>query len=143
MKHCPMTKATSSVAGGVKKKQVDGDYKKRRKPVPSEATLAKREAAKEKALAAREKAAAARALAKTAAATNTAKPNPKPKLKPKPKPQPAKNDNSIPPPPPCRPGWRMVWKSKDYVQHGNRIVQKKMMRPEQGRKGGHWLKVKA
>jgi hypothetical protein len=117
MQHYPMTKAKASVASGVKKKHVDGDYKKRRKPVPSEATLAKRSAAKGKALAEREKAVAARALAKTAAATNTAKP--KPKSKPK---------------------WEMVWMSKDYVQIGKRIVQKKMMRREQGRKCGHWLK---
>jgi hypothetical protein len=115
-----MTKANASVASGVKKKHVDGDYKKRRKPVPSEATLAKRSAAKEKAVAAREKAAAARALAKTAAATDTVKPKPKPKPKPK---------------------WEMVWRSYDYVQFGKRILQKKMMRPEQGRKSGHWLKL--
>ena len=107
MQHYPMTKAKASVAAGVKKKHVDGNYKKRRKPVPSEATLAKRSAAKEKALSAREKAVAA----------NTAKP--KPKSKPK---------------------WEMVWMPKDYVQIGKRILHKKMMRREQGRQGGHWLK---
>jgi hypothetical protein len=138
-----MTKAKAPVSAGVKK-QVDGDYKKRRKPVPSEATLAKRSAAKEKAVAAREKAAAARALAKTAAATNTTKPKPKPKTKPKTKPQPVKNHKSIPAQPRCyQSGYRMVWRSFDYLQRpGGRIIHKKMMRAEQGRVKGHWLKEK-
>jgi hypothetical protein len=140
-RQCPMTKANAPAAGGVKKKKVDGDYRKRRKPAPSEATLAKRSAAKEKALAARDKAAAVRALAKTAAATKIAKAKPKPK--PKTKPMPVKNHHGRPSPPSCRRGWKMVWMSKDYIrQRGGRIVHKKMMRHEQGRQNGHWLMVK-
>jgi hypothetical protein len=128
-----------AAASGVKKKQINGDYKKRRKPVPSEAVLAKRSAAKERALAAKEKAAAARALAKTNSAT---KPKPKPKPKTKPRPLSAKKYNGIPAPPRCSPGFVMVWRDKSYIQIGNRIVQAKMMSRQQGRVNGHWLKQK-
>jgi hypothetical protein len=120
-----MTKAKSPASGGVKKKKVDGDYKKRRKSVPSEATLAKRSAAKEKALAAREKQ------------------KPKPKANAKPQPLPVKGgDGSTAPS--CEPGFKMVWTSKDCAVSGcgYRIMHKKMMRYEQGRVRGHWLKLK-
>ena len=87
MRQRPMTKAKGPAAGGVKKKQVDGDYKKRRKPVPS------------KALATGEKAAAATALATTAAVTKITKPKPKP----------VKECDGRPTPPICKRGFRMVW----------------------------------
>ncbi len=127
MRQRPMTKAKGPAAGGVKKKQVDGDYKKRRKPVPS------------KALATGEKAAAATALATTAAVTNITKPKPKP----------VKGCDGRPTPPSCKRGFRMVWMSKDYVQRrGGGYQQKKktaMMRREQGRQNaienGHWIMI--
>ncbi len=124
-----MTKAKGPAAGGVKKKQVNGDYKKRRKSAPSEATLAKRSADKEKTRAAREKAAA----------------GPRPKPKPSTKPQHVKNYHPEGgASPSCEPGWKMVWMNKSYRVSacGYRTVQMKMMRFEKGRKNGHWLKLK-
>ncbi len=117
-----MTKAKRPAAGGVKKKQVDGDYKKRRKPVPS------------KALAARDKAAAATDLAETAAVTNDAKPKPKP----------AKKYDGRPTPPSCKRGFRMVWMSKNCLQlRGGGFAVSAMMRHEQGRQNGHWVMIKS
>ena len=88
MRQRPMTEAKGPAAGGVKKKQVDGDYKKRRKPVPS------------KAPATGEKAAAATALATTAAVTKITKPKPKP----------VKEYGGRPMPPSCKRGFMMVWR---------------------------------
>ena len=117
-----MSKAQGPAAGGVKKKQVDGDYKKRRKPVPS------------KALATGEKAAAATALATTAAVTNISKPKPKP----------VKECDGRPTPPSCKRGFRMVWMSKDCVQRrGGGYAKAAMMRREQGRQNGHWIMIKS
>jgi len=123
LRQCSMTKSKGPAAGGVKKKQVDGDYKKRRKPARSTA--------------ARDKAAAATDLAKTAAAANVTKPKPKP----------AKKFDDRPAPPKCKRGFRMVWVSKDIKQmRGGGIGAKAMaamMRREQGRQEGlHWVMIK-
>jgi hypothetical protein len=111
----PMTKAKRPASGGVKKKQVDGDYKKRRrKPVPS------------KALATGEKAAAATALATTAAVTNITKPKPKP----------VKKCDGRPTPPSCKRGFRMVWRAPVAAmmrrEHGRQNV-----------KNGRWIMIKS
>lgn len=110
-----MTKAKGSASGGVKKKQVDGDYKKRRrKPVPS------------KALATGEKAAAATALATTAAVTNITKPKRKP----------VKECDGRPAPPSCKRGFRMVWRVP---------VTAMMRREQgrQNVKNGRWVMIKS
>ena len=111
----PMTKAKRPASGGVKKKQVDGDYKKRRrKPVPS------------KALATGEKAAAATALATTAAVTNITKPKRKP----------VKECDGRPTPPSCKRGFRMVWRVPMTA-----MMRREQGR--QNVKNGRWIMIKS
>jgi hypothetical protein len=122
LRQCPMTKAKGPSAGGVKKKQVDGDYKKRRKPVPSNA------------LASKDKAAATTDLVETAAVTNDTKP----------KSEPVKKHDGRPTTPSCKHGLRMVWMSKNCVQlRGGGFGKTAMMRHEQGRQNGHWVMIKS
>ncbi len=115
MRQRPMKKAKGPSSCGVKKKQVDGDYKKRRrKTVPS------------KALATGQKAAAATALTTTAAVTNMTKPKPKP----------VKECDGRPTPPSCKRGFRMVWRA---------LVAAMMRGEQgrQNVKNGRWIMIKS